>query len=328
MTSTIHLRRDLLARGFTDTEIRTAVRQGTLIRLAPGSFVPGEQYRSLDREDRYRLMVQAVARHRDDGVVASHSSAAALHGLPLVRTPLELVHLTRAGRGGARRTDRVQVHSADVPPGERTRIDDVAVTTVDRTLIDLARAESRDTSVTAIDAALHEQLVPPQRLVASLAAARCRPGIPRARRALALADGRAESPGETLTRLSLIDHGILDLEPQVWIVDECGRRVARVDLALLAYGVLLEFDGFVKYERLLRPGESPSDAVVREKRREERVTELGWLVIRVIWADLRRPDLLARRVQDACRARVRLVRAGSMRGSIEHTEPVRVAVAG
>ena len=42
-------------------------------------------------------------------------------------------------------------------------------------------------------------------------------------------------------------------------------------------GVFVEFDGKIKYEALLKPGESASDVVIREKRREERIVELtGW----------------------------------------------------
>ena len=56
------------------------------------------------------------------------------------------------------------------------------------------------------------------------------------------------------------------------------------------YGVFLEFDGKVKYERLLKDGESASDVVFREKQREDMICRLtGWRCIRIVWADLYQP---------------------------------------
>ena len=55
-----------------------------------------------------------------------------------------------------------------------------------------------------------------------------------------------------------------------------------------------------KYEALLKPGESASDVVIREKRREERIVELtGWLCIRVTWSDLENPEALLGRIRKA-----------------------------
>jgi hypothetical protein len=73
-----------------------------------------------------------------------------------------------------------------------------------------------------------------------------------------------------------------------------GELVAIVDFAWPELGVFLEFDGKIKYQKLLRAGESPTDVVVREKRREELICRLtGWRCIRIVWADLYRPELTA-----------------------------------
>ena len=64
-----------------------------------------------------------------------------------------------------------------------------------------------------------------------------------------------------------------------------------------------EFDGKVKYGRLLRPGESPADAVFREKVREDRLREaLQWGMVRLVWADLYRPAATAARIRRLLRA--------------------------
>ena len=50
--------------------------------------------------------------------------------------------------------------------------------------------------------------------------------------------------------------------------------------------------------RYRRPGESVTDAVLREKRREERIRELtGWTCIRITWADLYDPERTAARIR-------------------------------
>ena len=74
--------------------------------------------------------------------------------------------------------------------------------------------------------------------------------------------------------------------------------MAYVDFAWPAHGVFLEFDGKVKYSAMLREGETAADVVVREKRREELICEItGWRCIRIIWADLMRPEHTAMRIR-------------------------------
>ena len=93
-----------------------------------------------------------------------------------------------------------------------------------------------------------------------------RTGIGSARRAVALLDPRSESG----------DFGWPDL------------------------GVLREFDGKSKYGELMRrPGQSAEQVLVAEKRREDRLRELGWMVIRWMWQDLIRPEELIGRLRTA-----------------------------
>jgi very-short-patch-repair endonuclease len=69
--------------------------------------------------------------------------------------------------------------------------------------------------------------------------------------------------------------------------------VGRVDF-LVAGRVVVEFDGAVKYE-----GAEGRAALVREKQREDRLREAGYIVIRVTWSDLDRPAVLMARVRAA-----------------------------
>ena len=105
---------------------------------------------------------------------------------------------------------------------------------------------------------------------------------------LGMADGRAESPGETLVRRILVEGGI-PVTPQLTIHD--GPVSWRADLVVDGTRVLVEFDGLVKY--------GSSDDLIAEKRREDRLRALGFIVVRVTWADLRRPDHLVAEVRRA-----------------------------
>lgn len=58
-----------------------------------------------------------------------------------------------------------------------------------------------------------------------------------------------------------------------------------------------EFDGKVKYGRLLKPGQSAGDAVFDEKRREDAMRAMLWQMVRWIRDDLLHPGPLERRVR-------------------------------
>ena len=116
---------------------------------------------------------------------------------------------------------------------------------------------------------------------------------------LRLADARMESVGETRTYFMCWRNGLPAPVPQFEVFDDAGLLIGRVDFAWPEHGVFLEFDGLVKYRTPLREGETPSEVVIREKLREERICEAtGWRCIRVTWADLARPELLAARIRN------------------------------
>ncbi|HEX2857756.1 MAG TPA: hypothetical protein VHO26_09815 [Propionibacteriaceae bacterium] len=122
-------------------------------------------------------------------------------------------------------------------------------------------------------------------------------GARRAQTALGLASGLAESPAESLSRLAFHDHGIPQPVLQYSVIDQFGRVVAITDFAWPDFGVVGEVDGRVKYERLLRPGERVSDALVREKRRENDIQALGWVVFRWFPDELASPGVLCTRLR-------------------------------
>ena len=139
-----------------------------------------------------------------------------------------------------------------------------------------------------------------EELAAKLERARSRHGIAQARRTAALLDPRSESPGESMSRVVLADHRIPKPVPQFSVFDRVGRLAGRADFGWQQEHTLGEFDGKVKYGRLLlKPGQSPQDALFEEKRREDLLRDLGWQIVRWTWADLYAPAALIERLHRA-----------------------------
>ena len=148
------------------------------------------------------------------------------------------------------------------------------VTTPVRTLLDCALLLTPTALVCAVDAALHRHLVRRVDLVPPPH----RPGAARLRAAESLADGRAESPPETLARL-LLRPQLPDLEPQVELFDAAARLVARFDLGDRRVRLAVEADG--------KAAHAGAAMVAKDRRRDRRTEALGWHTERVTWWELR-----------------------------------------
>ena len=107
---------------------------------------------------------------------------------------------------------------------------------------------------------------------------------------------RSESAGESVSRVRISEAGLPSPTPQLEIFDHRGRFVARLDFGCEEKRTIGEFDGKGKYGELLRPGQMPSDAIVAEKRRENQLRDLGWQVVRWLWADLYQENVIKDRL--------------------------------
>jgi hypothetical protein len=93
----------------------------------------------------------------------------------------------------------------------------------------------------------------------------------------------------------MMDAGLPLPDLQVEVRRPDSRLVGRCDFGWRGPRLLGEFDGQVKYGRLLRPGQTPGDAVFEEKRREDALRDEGWGVVRWVWSDLAVPTALVSR---------------------------------
>jgi hypothetical protein len=229
--------------------------------------------------------------------VVSHLSAAVLHGLPLWDDLLDRVHLTRDRVTGAKLRRYSQLHVGALSTDEITELDGIRVTTVARTAVDVARTQSFVRSVAIGDAALAAGLEQAE-LARAVDRATGRRGVAAARRMLDFCDGRSESVGESTSRVVLCDAGLPAPDLQYKVYDGAAL-MARVDFCWEEANTIGEFDGRIKYGRLLRRGQSAGEAVYDEKMREDMLRDLGWQVVRWIWSDLRHPRLVADRLNRA-----------------------------
>jgi predicted transcriptional regulator of viral defense system len=270
--------------GYQHAEIRHLLSSGTWVRLRRGVYMTAEEVaraESVGRRHRIDCLAVLLELRRQTAVI-SHESAARLWGLPVRRSLRHHVRLTdptlsRRGRGYV-------ITQAPLGDDDVARSGPLRLTSVGRTLLDCARTWDTDDAVVAMDAGLLAGAVTRQQLGAGVAALRGWPGSARAARAVALADGRAESPLETRGRLRIVGAGFPTPELQVEIHAD-GRLVGVVDAWFEEAAVAVEFDGRVKYTQPWR-GRSPERVLWDEKRREDELRALDIRVVRVVDDDL------------------------------------------
>ena len=289
---------DPLLAGFAAHELARLTRRGELVRVRRGTYLPGGAA-APDPAGRHRQLVEATWPLLGDGAVLSHVSAAVLHGLPVWNDRLTRVQVTRTDGRGKRRGN-VHVHVAPLLDEEVAEIAGLPVTSLGRTVVDLARVLPLGQAVAAGDAALRVGLCAGV-LERDLGAAAGRPGVAAARRAVDLLDARSESPWESSSRVTLHQIGLPPTSLQHEVFDGRGRLVARADFGWEEHRTLGEFDGRTKYDQLLRPGQTAADVVHAEKRREDAVRDLDWQMVRWGAVDLERPGELRARLLRAFR---------------------------
>lgn len=168
--------------GFTAGAIRHRVTTGRLFVVHPGVSAVGRG--ELSARGRWLAAVKAVG----DGAVLSHRSAAALHGLIPEGAGLPHVTVTRRGTRPARRGVRVH-RPRSLAADEVGEADGIPVTSVARTLLDLAETESRRLLGRALEQAERLRVFDRGEIEAVIARGFGRRGLGPLRAALAVFDG-------------------------------------------------------------------------------------------------------------------------------------------
>lgn len=272
-----------LASGLTRQQLRTACRRGAIYSPARGWYArtgpqisPGERWETT-REDHLRRL--RVALHTYPGCVASHDSAAILHGLPIMVSPraeVQLVHVD--DHPISRRVPGVVLHHSESVPLEPVLVDGLRATAVARTIADVLRTRRPPHALAVLDQSIRQDRVTLDEVRRELAAQRRWVGKTRAKKVLELVDPVRESWAESFSYGVLADMGLPVAIPQVDVLDEAFEFVARVDGLLDREGVFFEVDGEAKYfmgEADEEPEATARRRLLAEERRHTRLEQLG-----------------------------------------------------
>ncbi|HEX4658645.1 MAG TPA: type IV toxin-antitoxin system AbiEi family antitoxin domain-containing protein [Streptosporangiaceae bacterium] len=283
------------ARGVSAGRLRQLVRTGDLVVLRRGVYARADSLASSadDPARMHALRVAAALLPARTLASASHESAAILHDLDLLERPAEsLVTLTRPPhvRGSRASGKDLKIHAATLSPGHVTKHYGLPVTSVARTVVDLARTLPFQQGVVVADSALHARKTAHDDLARVLAACSNWPGAERARRVVAFSDHRSESVLESCARVTFDDYGLPAPELQVDIGDD--QFIGRVDFYWGKYLTIAEADGMLKYADATR--------AVKQLERDQMLREAGYKVVHFTWRQLfRETDRLIARIRDA-----------------------------
>jgi very-short-patch-repair endonuclease len=275
--------------------IRRAVRSGDLVVGRRGVLVGRRRLQlATEERDSHLLAIQVAAAGLRGGspAYACLGSAAVVHQLSRLGRPPQRVRLYRE-KGGPWRDEEVAVLCCGLPGRHVQVCEGVPATTRARTTVDLARWVTFRSGVVVADSALRRGCT---RAELERVVADCTrwPGIRRARDVVAFADGRSESPLESISRVAIRDMGLPAPELQVGLGGAV--PVGIVDFYWEDYGVVGEADGMLKYD------DDEKTSLREEKLRQEALEDLGLIVVRWTWEQIwRQPDWVAMRLRRAFR---------------------------
>jgi very-short-patch-repair endonuclease len=220
---------------------------------------------------------------RNPGLVASHESAAYLHGLDLLlpsgaATPR--VTLTRRPQEPGRALiPETLVRVATLPREHVTSVLGVPATTVARTVTDIARTTGVMAGVAAADSALRRHAAVKVDFAVILEDCAQWRGIARGRQVLGFADGRAESVLESVARVRFAQFRLPPPDLQVNIRGAAGF-IGRVDFCWPQYRTVAEADGAAKY------ADQGRDRARAQLARDEKLHDAGWGTFHFTWREI------------------------------------------
>ncbi|MEU0546988.1 type IV toxin-antitoxin system AbiEi family antitoxin domain-containing protein [Micromonospora sp. NPDC005979] len=279
--------------GFSRNDIDQLVAAGRWRRVARAVYLTsGHRVDPPSRRCRIRAAVLSLG----PPAHAVFGTAAELHGIAGLPQRDE-IHVALPGRAArlARIADpAVVLHQLEHPPETVCRWRGIPVTTPLTTISEILLREDRYASVSVLDSALNRRLLTLDCLARIPALIRGRRGAVAARGYLAEADGRSQSPLETRSRLRCVDGRVPPDVLQLEIRDPDGYLLGTGDLGWRGPRVVAEADG--------RDVHSVPEAVFADRRRQNRLVNAGWTVLRFTWQDTMQPDYIPWTVRQAIAA--------------------------
>jgi hypothetical protein len=271
------------------------------VKIRYGLYASATTATSTDHARGHALHVAAVTARI--GGVASHQSAAALHGLSLLTKPPDgtvTITLPPGSRSGPYGRAGVIRHSAELPANQVTTLFGVPVTTAGRAVVDIARTSPFMAGVVVADNAIHQLRTSKSDLRRVLGSCAGWPGIGRARKVVDFASGLSESVFESCARVVFHERGLPPPELQVLVSGIDGGVIARTDFLWSDYRVVAETDGLLKYQ--------DGRAAIKELKRDRLLREAGFEVVHLTWEELfGQPERVIARIRAAFTRATRFV---------------------
>lgn len=258
-------RRQLALLGLSGSAVERRIADATLHPLHRGVYAVG--HTALTQRSRWMAATLAGG----GGAVLSHRSAAALWNIVTTSGAIEVTRPTKGGR-----IEGVRLHAASLAPDELTLHEGIPVTTVPRTLLDLAA------------------VLPPSRLARALHEAE----LLRLADAVPLAALLARHPGRrgTAALRALLAEEALDTQitrsplEDDFLAFAREHRLPRPETNVLLEG--LEVDVLYRAARLVveldgRAAHATTEAFERDRARDRTLAAAGWHVVRLTRRQLR-----------------------------------------
>jgi hypothetical protein len=298
----IFSRAEALDCGETDRTLAEARRAGVIVRLRRGMYAPADIYQACDDSGKHLLHARAALAAQKGPVALTGASAAALHGFALYQQDFSIVHILRLDQGASRRKALTNHHIVikDLD-SELGQYDGILAVSPARAVWEVACRSTMEAGVVTADSALRKAPELANEVEELQERFAYFPGSRQGRITIGFADGRSDSPGESVTRVQFHRYGIPIPELQYDVIDDQGNLLGTSDFYWKQHRHLGEFDGKIKYQKLLRAGETPSDCVFREKRREDAMRADLRGMTRFVWSMVM-PDTARKTMADLARA--------------------------
>jgi len=223
--------------------------------------------------------------------VVSHASAAALHRIPVLGEWPHDVHLTVGATKGGKSRGSVVKHCVPLDDADVVEIDGLLVTSVARTVVDLAGASTFMSAVVSADHALHAQRLgsqAPRATIEELFETFVRHAPMRAHakvlRVLEFAVPASDSPLESVSRVNMCVIGCPQPTLQQRFDDHRGL-IGFSEFYWREFALVGEADGKAKYtDPRYRRGRSLEQVLLDEKDRADRIRATGTDVSRWGWS--------------------------------------------
>jgi hypothetical protein len=279
---------DALKAGATRGDIRGRLRSGDWIRLTTGCFATRRTYEVLAVTPAGQNLLAAAAATlaTDEPTWASHVSGLVVNGIEVPDPISNRATVTMdADHGTVRRYPTFDLWPSKLPEHHRTVVHGIRTVTGARAVVDQGRHTNPAYQLAIADSALRRKRATRSDLDEVIAHCAGWPGIKSIRDVLRHADGRRQSVLESVSYAAFVELQLPLPECQVPIRDDWGDLIGVVDFLWHEDRVVGEADGAVKYREDL-PGAQPRETrLLAEKRRQEQLEQLGFIVVRWNWRD-------------------------------------------